>query len=292
MSNQNRRVAQETVVIPLQQVKERVGTAQNPLWKYLLAQRLESEIATDGVWIVNSDESTSCIAHVVKEMGREKIALFCRDPDTDTSPIIGLLRRIADLALTGKDVATIGFSGLDRRLVPMTRQFFQDHFQTEINYYTPCKMIVYGRDQQTPEFPLLPANVKIRPLMEDDAELVNARWEYRSDYSLAMIRQMIASKTCLTLGLEEDGQLVVWVCQYLDGPLGMLWTEKSHRRKGYAELLVVEAMKQRSDASQPWMSFVVDTNVASQSLLDKLHWEQVTDADWIGFTIRRRVAKL
>ena len=56
-----------------------------------------------------------------------------------------------------------------------------------------------------------------------------------------MVREMVDSKRCI--GLEEDGQMVSWACQNLDGPMGMLWTEEEYRRKGYGDLVIAEMMK-------------------------------------------------
>jgi GNAT superfamily N-acetyltransferase len=122
-----------------------------------------------------------------------------------------------------------------------------------------------------------------------------------------MIRKMIkASEETYggCVGLFVDDTLVSWLCRYLDGTLGMLWTEDAHRKKGYAELVLMAAVydiSKRSKesnggctsrpimnaADEPMVSYIVDSNQASQNLYKKLGWMRVVDADWAGFASRK-----
>lgn len=142
----------------------------------------------------------------------------------------------------------------------------------------------------------------IRSLMQSDAELVNSNWEYRSDGSLEMIQKMIgiseAKGGCV--GLCVDGTLVSWILHYLDGSLGMLFTDENYRRNGYAEFVVNGAVSDIRSKSQihrendtidvdgeRMISYIVDSNEASKNLYLKLGWKRIAGADWVGYAPRQ-----
>ena len=149
----------------------------------------------------------------------------------------------------------------------------------------------------------LPEGVVIRPLTQIDAELVNSKWEYRSDGSLEMIQKMIATSVAKggCVGLAVNGTLVSWMLRYLDGSIGMLFTDENHRRNGYAAVVVNGAVSDIRSKSQQYkedsdcidmgrdrmISYIVDSNEASKNLYRKLGWKRVADADWIGFASRQ-----
>ena len=202
--------------------------------------------------------------------------------------LASLLQEIMEIVWNEKDIVTCRFSALDRRLLKKTKHFFEDQYGIESSYENPCGLFVHTSDHPTPEPPLCPSNVKLRSLTQKDAELVNSRWQYRSNSSLPVVREMVGSKR--SIGLEVDGKLISWACQNLDGPMGMLWTEEEYRRKGYGDLVIAEMMKvgNENNRAQPWLAFIVDGNAASKSLFQKLKWERVADADWVGFTVNRQ----
>jgi len=215
------------------------------------------------------------------------------------------------------------FGSLDRKLIPYVRTPLEEgniHHGFRATFVSQCGMWIHHQNQNGDEtcntctstqgyYELsrgLPSNVAIRSLNQNDAELVDSRWEYRSDGSLSMIRRMIrASEETYggCVGLFVDDALVSWLCRYLDGTLGMLWTEYAHRKKGYAALVLMAAVsdirkrsKERNggctsrplaNTDEPMVSYIVDSNQASQNLYKKLGWMRVADADWAGFASRK-----
>lgn len=170
---------------------------------------------------------------------------------------------------------------------------------------TGCGMYMYrgGRRNPLPVVKDPPPGCVIRPLTLEDAELVNSRWEYRSDDSMHLIRRMIdisassdhdSKKRGGCLGVEVNGELVAWVLRYLDGAVGMIWTEEGHRRRGFASTLIsavmADFMNQQRDerdmvdiCGRFLFAFVVDENDASQAMFRRLGWSRETSADWAGF---------
>ena len=59
---------------------------------------------------------------------------------------------------------------------------------------------------------------------EEDAEIINDTWKYRSEESIHMVRGMVKQASrCRGIRHVDDG-LVAWCLTYEDGPLGMLQT--------------------------------------------------------------------
>lgn len=209
------------------------------------------------------------------------------------------------------------FGSLDRYLVLHVRHALQAnpelfHHKFFSTFTSQCGMWIHEADdkeqgQNPPTLAdqslALSEGVVIRPLMQTDAELVNSKWEYKSDGSLEMIQKMIATSEAKggCVGLAVNGTLVSWMLRYLDGSIGMLFTEENHRRKGYAAIVVNGVVSDMRSKSQKYkvdddcidtdrdrmISYIVDSNEASKNLYIKLGWKRVSDADWIGFASRQ-----
>ena len=289
----------------------------------------------------NSNDTTTIDIQSVAQIeftkpGRGWIRLFCRNAQdaTVSAAAMVVVDAAIDLILEEKTTANskqdekvtntaggvvLGFGALDRQLIPNLRAFLQSKYKVKNSWETPCGMWIYqpnesndnnndnNSNQQDEEAKIeLPSHSIVRPLTAKDAALVNSRWEYSSgDDSLAMIQDMIAdSETTFggCFGLEIDSILVAWICRYLDGSLGMLWTEEEHRRKGYGAVVVraaVESILERrrlsaslgsnnnneNNFSTTLIGFTVDNNNASRGLLAKLGWRRVADSDWTGFSL-------
>lgn len=175
-------------VLP-QHLKERIGTAGNPLWDCFLSQRLDSAVASKGVWIANDIEKITCVAQGEVEIGL--VHVFCRDPATDALTIIGVLCQVTEMPLQEHDVITLRFSALDRRLLTTTRQFLQDHCAIERSHECRCGVFIHGNSHPAPtKLPILPSNANLRSLVIDDAEVMNSRWEHgRGQDSLTMVQK-------------------------------------------------------------------------------------------------------
>ena len=303
---------QETLVSPkrLLECIDFNESSNNTLWDVCLKQRLLSSVASEGVWYadkITNDVSSVLDMEIVKP-GRARIRLFCRDPSDDETVknAVMLAHDAVKLAFDDttqdhpRDVAVVTFAALDRRLLQKIGDSLRDNYTLKSSWDYPCGLWIREADTTLHESEILPENTILRPLTAGDAKLVESRWEYRSEDSLSMIQQMIAdSQTTFggCCGMEMNGMLVAWVCRYLDGTIGMLWTEEGHRRKGYGAHVVTaaansiiqrrneQATEATSDNFSPLIAFTVDTNSASRGLLTKLGWNRVGDADWAGFTL-------
>ena len=207
------------------------------------------------------------------------------------------------------------FGSLDRYLVPHVRDALQANpALSQRNFFSTfiseCGMWIHKASRNCDEKQTLadqslalPEGVVIRSLTQTDAELVNSNWEYKSEGSLEMIQKMIATSEAKggCVGLAVNGTLVSWMLRYLDGSIGMLFTDKKHRRKGYAAIVVNGTASDIRLKSQTYkeddhcidmgrdrmISYIVDSNEASKNLYIKLGWKRVADADWVGFASRQ-----
>ena len=253
---------------------------------------------------------------IIQKILCDAIQVMLQDPN---NPVIADADGNADndgSHLNNRMVLTFG--SLDRRLLPYVRTALERGYEQcnfRNRFISQCGMWIHdpqngnttyntGKLTQRGSEPstCAPSNVLIRSLTQDDAKLVDSRWEYRSDASLLMIKKMIKASEIYggCVGLVVDNTLVSWLCRYLDGSLGMLWTENMHRKKGYAAMVLMAAVhdvRKRSresnssstctvDAGERMVSYIVDSNEASQSLYRKLGWIRVADADWAGFASR------
>ena len=292
------------------------NASTNALWNSCLRQRLSSSVASEGLWVANHDTGIESVFDIeIPKPGRGRIRLFCRDPSDDKSSetAVGLANAAVHLVFGDKsksksnkprNVAVVTFAALDRRLLEKIGASLRDNYTVKSSWEYPCGMWIRDADairDTVGKTADLPETATLRPLTGADAELIESRWEYRSEDSLSMIQKMIAASESTfggCFGMEIDGKLVAWVCRYLDGTLGMLWTEEDHRRKGYSIHVMtaaVQSINQRHDAQltktatnssrPPLIAFTVDTNDASRGLLAKLGWKRLADADWAGFTL-------
>ena len=183
------------------------------------------------------------------------------------------------------------FGSIDRNILPHVSAILESMKFRKL-WNSPCGLWTFN--DPIDNIALKEKNLSIKPLQIQHAEVINDNWEYKSNTSLPMIKEMINESNkryggCIGLfktakvGDREEEKLVAWICRYLEGALGMLWTQPDHRRRGYAALVVqaaVEDIKQRK--RQPYC-YIVDENSASQNLFMKLNWKRVCDADWVGF---------
>mmetsp|Transcript_24744 Transcript_24744/g.37604 ORF Transcript_24744/g.37604 Transcript_24744/m.37604 type:complete len:337 (-) Transcript_24744:296-1306(-) len=313
----SRKKAKALRATPAQLCKSvRETLSQSPtLWNIVLPGRLSSIVAEEGHWLANN--ITSCVAQVtLPSPGRGRINLFHSGKETENerdktmqfilqSLVDILIEANRDTAEDKNDTLSLSFNALDRKLLPILQHSLEKSHNFVATYNTSCGMWVCVRSSNEESLfeelkNDLPKGVFIRPLCQDDADLINECWEYKGDSSLQMIQKMIlASEETFggCVGLTVDGKLVSWVCRYLDGTIGMLFTKENYRKKGYAAWVLMAAvssirtMSNRQSVSSTFsderlVSYIVDSNKASQRLYQKLGWVRVSDAVWCAFETR------
>jgi GNAT superfamily N-acetyltransferase len=231
-----------------------------------------------GAWHTIDPAAPSCLVHVQDQ--RVQLGAWAAEPDEVVDLVVDA---VDSLVTDGKDLT---FAALDRQSIePLSAALAATPRSYKRQWHSPCGL--YRPTLEPSESAPLPDGAVLRPLRDADAALVDERWTYRSASSLDMIRSMIGTGVgCF--GVEDaSGSLCGWVCRYLDGPIGMLWVEEASRRHGYARQLLAHARRTLEEAGAPCFAYIVDGNVASETLFAREDWARVEDADWVGFGPRR-----
>jgi len=241
------------------------------VWALVMQTRRDAFLG-DGDWRVDDTAAPGCIVH--RDGGTIQLGAWACEPQA----VLALALDLAAPLIAAQQ--NVSFAALDRRLVePLTQALAELGY--EPRWRESCGLYQAGEARQPP--PRLPADASIEALRDDDAELVDSRWTYRSATSLeARVRPMItAGLGCW--GVRQQGRLQAWVLRYRDGALGMLWVEPAARRAGFAFGLLARARQDLEAAGQPCFCYIVDGNTASEHLFRKAGWTRVADADWVGF---------
>lgn len=118
----------------------------------------------------------------------------------------------------------------------------------------------------------------IRPLTIDDADLVYEYYSYKEHDDIVYIKTIIEKMP--TRGVWVDGNLVSWVVQRDEGSIGIMYTLKEHRNKGYAidltKSLINEVIR-RGDV--PFVHIVIG-NDASCKLAEKVGFKRSSEVVW------------
>lgn len=150
-----------------------------------------------------------------------------------------------------------GFTGIEKRLADyvLTKDVKQ-HWQNDCYlYYLPEDYVLADTDP------------RITSLTLDNAEEVNAYYEYKGDHSLGQIQDDIKNRpsSCLSI----DGELASWVIVHRDDTMGIMYTKEKYRQQHLAYLVSLDLMhKVRAIGKLPYVQ-ILTKNTASQGLASK-----------------------
>lgn len=120
-------------------------------------------------------------------------------------------------------------------------------------------------------------------LKESDLEVVNAYYTYKDEESLAYLRSCILKNPSSVIR-DANGSPVSWALLREDGSLGVMYTLKEHRNKGYAldvsEDLIVKTLKK---GYVPYVHIRVE-NEASIALAKRLGMVIWGEVLWFALT--------
>lgn len=128
-------------------------------------------------------------------------------------------------------------------------------------------------------------NIKVRELTEEDAEIVNHYYTYRSKWSLQDIKDCIEKRPAY--GYVENGELVSWLLVHEDDSMGIMYTKEGYRKKGIAKLLteyVTAAQLERG--MLPYLHIIKD-NEASIKLAESSGFKRYGVVEWFG--LKRKI---
>ncbi|MCL1998374.1 MAG: GNAT family N-acetyltransferase [Turicibacter sp.] len=127
-----------------------------------------------------------------------------------------------------------------------------------------------------------PANYTIEPLTLADAEVVDSYYTYRSENSLADMRENIELYD--SAGIRVNGELVSWCLIHArDGSAGPIFTKPEYEKQGMGKAISLYLFDKLLKKNITPYIHIVENNQKAISLARSLGFEHITDCLW--FTI-------
>ncbi|KAG5867387.1 hypothetical protein JTB14_022925 [Gonioctena quinquepunctata] len=120
-----------------------------------------------------------------------------------------------------------------------------------------------------------PPDVKLAKLEITHSNLVNTHWTNSFPNSEVYVAEFIKNNGGFGLFLKSTNELVAWVFKTAVGKIGLLHTLETHRKKGYASILIKELSKNIALDGEDVTTNVIVTNEASKKLMEKLGFRNV-----------------
>lgn len=119
------------------------------------------------------------------------------------------------------------------------------------------------------------------PLFPSKAEEIYRKYGYRSYTDIDYIRERIEKGP--SFGIYDGDLLVGWIMSQDDGAIGLLQVMESHRRKGYARILLLKMIEAiLIEGGVPFVQ-IEESNVASMSLSLNLGFKEDRNVHWVMF---------
>nr|XP_029717807.1 uncharacterized protein LOC115260719 [Aedes albopictus] len=128
----------------------------------------------------------------------------------------------------------------------------------------------------------VPKDVIMKELEPSFSNLMNERWPHRYPNSEKYIELLIKLNGGLGLFNRDNGEIVGWVLKNEFSGVGHLQIMPNYRQKGYG-MILAKAMTKRIAQEDGGIvnAFIVDKNVNSRLLFDKLGYKMVAGSNWI-----------
>ena len=163
-----------------------------------------------------------------------------------------------------------GFAGLDIEIANRIKEKSTEHWNNKCSIYT------YREDH----IDLVEGDYDVRSLRLEDAEMVDAFYEYRNDNSIHAIRKDIEFRP--SSAVFVDNEPVCWVLVHEDNSLGIMYTREEYRRQGLAELVSRDLTRKILNRGQVPYLQIVEGNAKSHGLAKKCGYEKYGDCEWFG----------
>lgn len=223
-----------------------------------------------------------CAPTTRDDEGTLSVTMTCRK-DTCVAVICEVMRCIDDVA-RARQCGMIKYQALPR--FPAIEAFLAQH-KDRLVRRSPCSLFALPDDVVSSRVNATSDAIKLAPLRIMDAGIVNKTWTYnRAEKTLPLVRSMIKSKNTMA-AFDNDDRPVSWALQYPNGGWGMLYTIRSHRRRGLALRVVDAFLRHMRVRESRVFNFVVEGNTASEKLCSKVGLRKSSCAvDWIFMRVR------
>jgi ribosomal protein S18 acetylase RimI-like enzyme len=125
-----------------------------------------------------------------------------------------------------------------------------------------------------------PGNITLKPLSEENAEIVDDEWPNKHIGSLFFVKRLIAWNQNIG-AFNEEGELMGWCLRLQAGPLGALQVREKFMRRGIGSLVTIAMCKILANEGLDTFALVGTQNIASQTMFSRLGFERKDDAYWL-----------
>jgi len=170
---------------------------------------------------------------------------------------------------------TVGFCGLPMKLAKKVIDALDNY---EVEWEEHC-CLYYIPEEKYDYFKSL--DFSLDSLKNTDLDIVNEYYTYKGEGSYDYLRNCI-EKNPSSVIRDEKGYPISWAMMREDGSLGVLYTLKEHRKKGYALTITNDLIKKVIDSGfQPYAHIVVE-NTPSRNMSEKAGFDYWGDVLWFG----------
>lgn len=166
-----------------------------------------------------------------------------------------------------------GFCGIPRNIFYIITDVLKDKYK--LDWEEPCDLYYLPKNQQIKIEEILPS------LKEEHAELVNNFYTYKHENTLDYIKKCILERPSSVI-FDNKGNPISWALIREDNTMGVMYTLKEHRRKGYAKIVSKDLIhKVKNNGDIPYVH-IVETNKPSIELakqIGMISWGKVV---WFG----------
>lgn len=122
---------------------------------------------------------------------------------------------------------------------------------------------------------------RVDSLKISEAAIVNEYYTYKDEDSLEYIESCIKNRPTSVIR-DENGKPISWAVIREDGSLGIMYTLKEHRSKGYAVSVSVDLAKKAFDLGIIPYVHIVKGNTPSVNLAKSIGFKYHCDVVWFG----------
>ncbi|WP_459195589.1 GNAT family N-acetyltransferase [Wukongibacter baidiensis] len=163
-----------------------------------------------------------------------------------------------------------GFAGVEKSIAEKIKGKFQRHWEN------PCTL--YYLPEENLNLDLIKNEVQSVDIR--DAEIVDKYYEFSHSQSLQAISRDIKDRP--SSAVYVDGEIASWVLVHEDNSMGIMYTKKEHRKKGYAVDVSIDlAEKIINSGKIPYLQIIEENNM-SPGLAKKCGFEKCGHVSWFG----------
>lgn len=167
-----------------------------------------------------------------------------------------------------------GFSGVYRPLADKIKSRFQIEWENRCSlYYYPSSKIDISLIKNS-----------VQSVQSSDAEIINYYYTYKDEISLDRIKADLEKRQ--SSAVYVNGNIACWVLTHNDGSMGIMYTKKQYRKKGYAVDVTIDLTNKILKSGKVPFLQIAEENIMSPGLAKKCGFiHDGVFSDWFGIIV-------